>query len=107
MGKTNSINSFYYKILNQLYIYFSPWLIVFSSRARASEFIQENKAKMNLSNFLKKLYEIDSFSLLLYLIEEIFMLYHKKYELTKYLGSFIKMIIIYYYDIKLSAIFNK
>ena len=54
MDKINSINSFYYKILNQLYIYFSPGLIVFLSRARASEFIQENKAKMNLSNSLKK-----------------------------------------------------
>ena len=61
---------------------------------------------MNLANSFKKLYEIYSFSLLLDLNEQIFKFYmlQKNASHTKYLGPFIKMIINYYYDERISAL---
>ena len=50
LNKGNSISSSYYKTLIQSYTYFCPGLIVSSSKARASEFIEEIKVKMNLTN---------------------------------------------------------
>ena len=72
LSKADSISSSYYNNLIQSCEYFCPGLIVSSSKARASEFIEEIKAKMNLANSFKKLCEIYSFSLLLDLNEQIF-----------------------------------
>ena len=69
LSKADSISYFYYNNLIQSCEYFCPELIVSSSKVRASEFIEEVKAKMNLTNSFKKLYEIYSFSLLLDLNE--------------------------------------
>ena len=106
LTKANSISFFCYKTLIESYTYFCPGLFVSLSKARTSEFIQEIKAKMDLSNSFKKLYEIYSFSLLLDLNKEIFKFYQKRKNIsyTKYLGPFTKMIINYYYDARISAL---
>jgi len=106
LSKADSISSSYYKNLIQSCKYFCPGLIASSSKARALEFIVEIKAKMNLANLFKKLYEIYSFSLLLDLNEKLFKFYmgQKNVSHTKYLGPFIKMIINYYYDERISAL---
>ena len=106
LSNVNSISSSYYKTLIKSYTYFCPGLFISLSKKRASEIIEENKARMELTNSFKKLYEIYSFSFLLDLNEEIFKFYmaNKNIRYTKYLGPFIKMIINYYYDERISAL---